>query len=88
MNTLAWNCRGLGNSRTIHDLCDLVKSLHAKIVFLSDTRMSASRVSNLRWRLGFRNCLPVSSSGLSGGLALFWDDSIKVNLLSQVILMC
>lgn len=33
--------------------------------------MSASRSSNLRWRLGFRNCLAVDSDGLSGGLALF-----------------
>lgn len=83
MNTLAWNCRGVGNSRTVQDLCGLVKSLHPKLVFLSETRMSASRVSNLRWRLGFRNCISVSSDGMSGGLALFWDESVTVSLLSQ-----
>lgn len=83
MNSLAWNCRGVGNSRTVQDLCGLVKSLHPKLVFLSETRMSASRVSNLRWRLGFRNCISVSSDGMSGGLALFWDESVTVSLLSQ-----
>jgi hypothetical protein len=39
--------------------------------------------SNLRWRLGFRNCHAVSSDGFSGRLALFWDESISVSLLSK-----
>jgi hypothetical protein len=30
-----------------------------------------------------RNCLSVDSDGLSGGLALFWDESINVTLLFQ-----
>lgn len=45
--------------------------------------MSASRASNLKWRLGLCNSLAVSSDGLSGGLALFWYESISVSLLSQ-----
>ncbi|CAN6204103.1 unnamed protein product [Urochloa humidicola] len=83
MNALAWNCRGLGNSLTVRELCGFLKSHHPKIVFLSETRMCANRSINLRWRLGLRNCLDVDSDGLSGGLALFWDDSIEVSLLSQ-----
>jgi hypothetical protein len=83
MNALAWNCRGLGNPQTVRELCGFVKSHHPKFVFISDTRMSGSRVSNLRWSLGLRYCLPVDSVGLSGDLALFWDESINVTLLSQ-----
>jgi hypothetical protein len=64
---------GAGEPRTVHDLCSLVKQHHLKFVFLSKTKMSDSRASNLRWRLGLHNCLAVSSNGLSGGLALFWD---------------
>jgi hypothetical protein len=45
--------------------------------------MCDNRSSNLHWRLGLRTCLAVSSDGLSGGLALFWDDSISVSLLSK-----
>jgi hypothetical protein len=45
--------------------------------------MLGSCVSNLRWTIGLRNCLSVDSVGLSGGLALFWDESINVTLLSQ-----
>lgn len=71
------------DSRTVHELCDFIKSHHPKLIFLSETRMCANRVSNLKWRLGLRNCLPVGSVGLSGSLALFRDESINVTLLSQ-----
>lgn len=83
MNALAWKCRGSGNSRTVHELCGFVKAHNPKFVFLSDTRMSTSRVRNLCWRLGLRNCLAEASVGLSGGLALFWDEFVDVSLLSQ-----
>lgn len=75
MNALAWNCWGLGNSRTVHDLCSLVRLHHPKVVFLSETRMSESRSKNLRFKLGLRHCLSISSDGFSGGLVLFWDES-------------
>jgi hypothetical protein len=74
---------GAGEPRTVHDLCSLVKQHHPKLVFLSETKMSDSRASNLRWRLGLRNYLAVSSNGLSGGLALFWDENLDISLLSQ-----
>jgi hypothetical protein len=36
----------------------------------------------LRWILGLKCCLAVDSKGKSGGLALFWDENIQVDLLS------
>lgn len=43
----------------------------------------ANRVRNLLWRLGLRHCLAKDSFGFSGGVALFWDESVDVSLLSQ-----
>jgi len=83
MNALAWNCRGLWNSRIVQELCNYVKLHHPKLVFLSETRMSASRSKNLRWKIGLKHSLAVDSDGLSGGIVLFWDESISVSLLSQ-----
>ncbi|KAJ1289984.1 hypothetical protein BS78_02G207000 [Paspalum vaginatum] len=61
MNAIAWNCRGLGNSRTVRELSDLVRLYHPKLVAKSS----------------------LSSVGLSGGIALYWDESISVTLLEQ-----
>ena len=81
MNALAWNCRGVGNSRTVRDLTALMLLHNPKLVFLSETRQSEERMKNLRWRLGLKGCLAVGSEGNSGGMALFWDESILVKLI-------
>lgn len=83
MNAIVWNCRGVGNPRTVRDLEALVRQHNPKLVFLSETMVSESRVKNLRWRLGLKGCLAVDSKGRRGGVALFWDESIQVHLKSS-----
>jgi hypothetical protein len=39
-------------------------------------------VSNLRYRLGFNKCFVVDGEGKGGGLTLFWDESIRVEIFS------
>ena len=53
-----------------------------KLVFLSETRQNTERVCGLKWRLGLRNCVLVPGEGTGDGLALFWDDTVQVDLLS------
>jgi hypothetical protein len=40
-------------------------------------------VSNLRWKLGLKNRIAVDSDDRSGGLALFWHESVEVNLIKK-----
>lgn len=80
MNCLSWNCRGVGGSRTVRGLVTLSKQYQAQFVFLCETRQSDEKVSRLRSRLGLRGFAGVSCVGFSGGLALFWNDQLHVEV--------
>ena len=82
MNILSWNCRGLGQPRTVQELVRLVRASCPKLVFIMETRQHKERVVNLKYRLGYKNCFTVESGNKGGGLVLFWDDSIKLDILS------
>jgi hypothetical protein len=51
-------------------------------VFLSETRQQKDRVSNIRFRLQLSNIFIVDGQEKGGGLALYWSDLIKVDILS------
>lgn len=53
MKCLGWNCRGLGNPRTVRNLSDLIKDHSPQFVFLIETISFASRIENLRVRFGY-----------------------------------
>jgi hypothetical protein len=61
--------------RLVHEKCP-------KIVFISETRQQSNRVRNLKSRLALDNGFVVDGKGKSGGLALYWDNSIKFTILS------
>jgi hypothetical protein len=79
---MSWNYRGLGQPRTIQELVHLVRKFCPKIVFLLETRQHSDRVRNLNSRLGLNKCFVVDGQGKGGGIALFWDESIKISILS------
>lgn len=72
MNVLGWNCRGLGNSRAVLVLGDIVKSQKPSILFLFETLSCKERIKHLSSKLGYDNFWVVDSVGRSGGLALMW----------------
>jgi hypothetical protein len=59
----------------VHDFCPY-------IVFLSETRQQKNRVVNIKSHLGMNNCFIVDGIGKGGGLALYWVDSIRIEILS------
>ena len=73
---------GVGNPRTVRDLAALVQTYNPKLVFLSETRQSVEQRKRMRWRLGLKRCLARSSVGKSGGIALFWEESLRVDLIT------
>ena len=80
MNILSWNCRGLGNLRTIRDLCLLIKEKRPSLVFLMETKLRSKKMDLIRCKLGFNNLFVVDCVGKGGGLALFWKEDIIVDI--------
>ncbi|XP_019179272.1 PREDICTED: uncharacterized protein LOC109174493 [Ipomoea nil] len=82
MSTLSWNCRGLGNPRTVREIEDIVSRKKLDFVFLMETKVNRDHAERLRIKLGFDGLFNVDNSGLSGGLALLWRTNNTARLLS------
>jgi len=82
MNLLCLNCRGCGRSEAVREIRDIADNVKPMVLFLSETKMSAQRSQELRWRLGFPNAFGVNRSGLSGGLCLMWKIEVSLDIKS------
>jgi hypothetical protein len=78
MSILAWNCRGLGNLRTVRDLRLMVKEKSPNFLFLMETKARNSVLQKVRTSIGFEGLFTVEPVGRSGGLALLWKDAREV----------
>ena len=82
MKILSWNCRGLGNPRTIQSLGLLTKAKGPEVVFLMETKLWYKRAHLVAKKLNYEGCLVVEAIGRSGGLLLLWKQDVKVELLN------
>lgn len=81
MNSIVcWNCRGIGVAATVRALKDLVVQFTPFMVFLSETKAGSRKIECIRRSLAFDYCFVVEAAGLSGGLALFWNGCVDVNI--------
>ena len=80
MNLLSWNCRGLGNFRTVNALKEIIKKEPPKIVFLMETKSNKEWMVMVRDKCEFKNGFFVDSNGASGGLALLWKEEIRLDV--------
>lgn len=80
MSLLCWNCKGLGNHRTVRDLCRRIKEKCPNLVFLMETKLRSNKLNLIKYKTGFQNLFVVDGVGRSGGLALFWDEDIDVQI--------
>ena len=80
MIILSWNCRRLGNLRTVQELDQLVKEKRPNLVFLMETKLCKGKMERIRIKLKFRNMFVMDNIGKSNGLALFWEDECKAEI--------
>ncbi|KAK9996877.1 hypothetical protein SO802_021563 [Lithocarpus litseifolius] len=77
-----WNCRGLGNPRTIQVLRDFMQHWNPTTVFLAETKLNKKEAEKRRRLMSHLNCLFVLSIGQSGGLAMIWKMDIKLDIVT------
>lgn len=77
MNLLSWNCRGLGNPRTVRILGDVVTSLKPVFLFLAETKVDSGKIEELCVKYGFAKCFAVNIVGQGGGLAVMWKSNLE-----------
>lgn len=59
----------------------MTKQFAPSILCILETQIEGSRVENLAGSLGFNKSYVVSSSGRSGGLGVFWNDEINLEIV-------
>ena len=82
MSILSWNVRGLGNTRTFHELKDILQKHQPRIIFLCETKLEYGHMMNTGKRLGLDNCFAVCRSGMGGGLAMLWNEDLDLEIAS------
>ncbi|XP_059455195.1 uncharacterized protein LOC132185439 [Corylus avellana] len=80
MSLISWNCRGLGNPRTVRDLSHMVKEKKPNFLFLMETISNKKRMEQLRVKLGYEGLFVVEPVGRSGGLALLWREAHELEI--------
>jgi len=80
MKFLSWNCQGLGNPLTVQSLKALVANERPDLIFLAETKNQEVVLNRVRKQLRFSNFVLLNSNGLAGGMALFWNDQVKLTM--------
>jgi exonuclease III len=76
MSVISWNCRGLGNPSAVLHLKYLVRKYKPDVMILYETLSNANKINDLRYVLGFDNCMAADRDGRGGGVAVYWMSHI------------
>ena len=83
MSWLVWNVRRLGNLHTTRELEVVTQARVPSALFLAETWVSEVRLQRLCNELKFDQCWISPSAGKTGCLALFWENTVKVVVMSS-----
>ena len=76
MKVVSWNCRGLGSTKKIEAMQDLICISTLEILLVQETKMEELaflQASQFFWKNG--NGIVVSARGASGGLGELWNST-------------
>lgn len=79
MKLISWNCQGIGVALTVKNL-EVCRRKKPRVAFLMETKQKGKVVRKLR-RCGLDEDWIANPEGLSGGLALWWANTVDVEIL-------
>lgn len=80
---LFWNCRSLGSNKVVLALHGLIRKHRPSMIFLSKNKMKYHRIEGVRRPIGYSDRYNVALVRKAGGLSLWWDDSLKVEVIES-----
>lgn len=83
MKILSWNCHGMGSHWTISYLREIWGIHKPSFLFLSETKQQFDFVQSFQFHFGYSHLHTVDPQGRSGGLALYYDSSLEVDIISS-----
>ena len=81
MSILCWNCRGVGKAAAVRELRDFARKFTPTLLCIVETQNDGARVESMASSIGYDKSYAVDSNGRSGGIGLFWNNSIKIEIL-------
>lgn len=85
MSLLFWNVRGIRNRHAIHELESFIRPQDPTALFLAETWAGEARLVNLCTELGFDQHWVTLQVNIFGCLALFWKNSLKIEVISSLL---
>ena len=69
-----------GNPATVHEVRDLTAKFAPTVLCLVETQLPSACAEILAQSFGFDKSFAIGSSGRSGGLVIFWNDAMKLEI--------
>jgi exonuclease III len=66
---------------TIRELRDFAREHAPSILCVVETQLHKSRVERLAGTLGYDRSFAISNTGRSGGIGIFWNNDINIEIL-------
>lgn len=81
MSVISWNCQGVATRDFVCVFKDMMRRHKPILVGLLEPRVSGSHIDDICKSFGFDQWLRIEAVGFSGGIWIFWNDELEVEVL-------